>query len=112
MLADNERILAREDMIQALSDREPVSNVITNAILLKLESIQDQIGRSSGRFATSVDERMDVHVVGDYHDIVDEKMELNANTVNQAPTNETYTARSLRLQQQKETRRLLTRLDG
>jgi hypothetical protein len=92
----------REDMIQALSDRKPVSNMITNAILLKLESIQDQIGRSSGRFATSVDERMDVHVVGDYHDIVDEEMELNANTVNQASTNETYTARSLWLQQQKE----------
>ncbi len=72
----------REDMIQALSDRKPVSNVITKAILLKLESIQDQICKSSGRVATSVDERMDVHVVGDYHDIVDEEMELNANTVN------------------------------
>jgi hypothetical protein len=55
---------------------------------------------------------MDVYVVGDYHDIVDEEMELNANTVNQAPTNETYTTRSLWLQQQKETRRLLSRLDG
>ena len=78
-------------MIQALSDRKPV-----------FESIQDQIGSSSGRFVTFTDERMDVHVVGDYHDIVDEEMELNANTVNQASTNETYTARSLWLQQQKE----------
>jgi hypothetical protein len=38
---------------------------------------------------------MEVHAVGDYHDIVAEEMELNANTVDQAPTNETYTARSL-----------------
>ncbi len=88
-------------MIQALSDRRPVSNVITNAILLKLESIQDLIGRSSGRFATSIDDSMDVHVVEDYHDIYGEEMELNTITVDQAPTNETYTARSLRLQQQK-----------
>ncbi len=57
----------RKDIIQALSDRKPV-----------FESIQDQIGSSSGRFVTFTDERMDVHVVGDYHDIVDEEMELNA----------------------------------
>ena len=99
-------------MIQALSDREPVLNVITHAILLKLESIQDQIGRSSGRFATSVVERMDVHVVGDYHDIVDVEMELNANTVNQAPTNETYTMRSLWLQQQKEKEKTVVKARG
>jgi hypothetical protein len=79
----------REDMIQALGDCKLVSNVITIDILLKLESIQDQIGRSSGRFATSVVDRIDVHVDRDYHDIVDEEMELNANTVDQAPTNET-----------------------
>jgi hypothetical protein len=52
LLADNERILAklaclragmRQDMIQALSDYKPVSNVIANTILFKLDSIQDQM---------------------------------------------------------------------
>ena len=72
LLADNKRILAeiaglragmQEDMIKLLSDREPVSNVVTNAILLKLDKIQHQIDRSSSRFPTSRADRTEINVV-------------------------------------------------
>ena len=111
LLADNERIMAkiasiqagmREDMTALLRDRDPVSNVVSNAILLKLDSISTQIAQSSGRFNGSGGERMEVDVGGDAHDIVDEEMELHANDTNQSLANETYTARSVRLQRQKE----------
>lgn len=109
LLADNERILAeiaqlragmREDMTELLSDREPVSNVVTNAILLKLDKIQDQIDRSSSRFAPSVVERVEIDVADDF---IDEQMELIADDAGgHLATNETHAARSLRLQRQKE----------
>jgi hypothetical protein len=111
LLADNERIMAkiasiqagmREDMTALLRDRDPVSNVVSNAILLKLDSISTQIAQSSGRFNGSGGEQMEVDVGGDLHDIVDEEMELHADDTNQSLANETYTARSVRLQRQKE----------
>lgn len=120
LLADNERILAeiallragvREDMTALLSAREPVSNMVSNAILLKLDKIQEHIDKSPRTYQVSREGRSEVDVFGGVSndDVVDEAAELNENIADQIPADETYNARALRLQRQREKEKTVVR---